>query len=248
MATTLRTLLLGKPYDFQAIGRPSASRAQTLEQSIADLSPQRETAWGPLAFPHVVSLPRLAFTTNTLPATDCRPVGIGRVRFLEQPADGVWLAPGAGAGGVTVADCLAMVLWDDRRLAVLHGARACLVPPDGGPDILLRCLAEHGFAPPTTHAWLGAGIGPCCYGLNTVSSAIPALALRRPVRGPRADQRQSVDLRALAAERLRRSEVPDTAVTIDPRCTSCWDGTGSSPFWSHVRGDTERNLFLAWLE
>ncbi len=196
--------------------------------------------------PSAVAVPRAEFTT-TIATLDETTEG-SPLRITRHAADGIMVQGATVAAGVTVADCLAICLWVGDCLSVLHGARACLAPPDGRPSIIAEAINAGAFAPHTTRAWIGAGIGACCYGLDTVPEGIPSHVVRRPTRGPRKDLPASVDLRALAAAQLHAVGIQDAQITIDDRCTSCARTRDAFPYWSHVRGDQERNLFVAWLD
>lgn len=196
--------------------------------------------------PRTLAVPRAECTTTiaTLDETaDGSPFCITR-----HAADGILVVATGSAAGITVADCLAICLWAEERLAVLHGARACLAPPDGRPGIIAEAVHTGAFAPAATRAWVGAGIGACCYGLDTVPEGIPPFIVRRPTRGPRQNKPYALDLRALAAARLRSAGISADQITVDTRCTSCARTGDADTYWSHVRGDPERNLFVAWLE
>jgi polyphenol oxidase len=89
-------------------------------------------------------------------------------------------------------------------------------------------LAAAGFAPRDLSAHLGPAICGSCYEVS------PDVHLRLTGRAvPRATP---VDLRAIIAERVRASGVPN--VTVSPWCTRCHNDR----FFSHRCGDDGRQL------
>ena len=238
----LRTIILGRPHDFLLHRPETQAFARTVEETLPDTCRARG-----LKPPRAVFVPFTEFTNRTLADTALDQwTAFGSVYLSKEPADGVLLESAGHAGAVTLADCLAICLLEETRLAVLHGGLRCLIRDDG-ESIIVEVVQRHAFHPEKIHAWIGAGIGPCCYGLDHISDRIPQDAVRKPIRGPRRDKPYAVDLRAIVRSQLLALGVPGEQITIDERCTSCFEDQGIPPYWSHVRGDRQRNLFVAWL-
>lgn len=196
--------------------------------------------------------------TSDVPAT---------YRFVRTnfPADAGVVSGERVAVGSFNGDCPFICVWESTRLAGLHGGFRCLIRPDKGTPNLLEATMTH-FAPRQTFAWIGGGIGPCCwmpdYGtkpeiLDPAKSRHHALLssclTRTTPRSPFGAGHLSVDLYALAAGLLQEVGVPADHITIDGRCTCCAGGPGNYAYWSLTRhrkdgGTDGRNLSLAWLD
>lgn len=241
MPPALRTLLRGKPEDYRVHGANRATLAAMIEAVVRSACRDRQ-----LQPPTTVCIPSAEFTNRTIRCASGKFECVGTVRFANEPADGVLLDGTRKAGAITLADCLGICLSEESRLAVLHGGLKCLLRDDR-ENIIVKAVQEHAFHPEKTHAWIGAGIGPCCYGLDTVPEGVPRDAVLKPTRGPRQRKPYAADLRAIVKSQLLALGVPEEQITIDERCTSCFENKGTAPYWSHVRGDRARNLLVAWL-
>jgi YfiH family protein len=145
-------------------------------------------------------------------------------------ADGVATAQRGVAALVLTADCLPVALAGDGVVAMLHAGWRGLA--DGVLEEGVRAVRELGAGAPL-HAAIGPGAGGCCYEVGEeVAARFPAWA--------RQDRR--IDLKAVAAERLRSAGVGD--VLDVGRCTMCEPGV----FFSHraTGGITGRQGGLVW--
>ena len=141
-----------------------------------------------------------------------------------EEADGqVTTRPGVAAI-VLVADCLPVALAGPGAAGVVHAGWRGL--SDG---VLEAGVAAVGGGGPVAAA-IGPGIGPCCYEVGDDVRAVFATS------GP------TLDLKAIARERLRAAGVAD--VCDCGLCTACDPGR----FFSHRRdrGVTGRQAGMAW--
>jgi purine-nucleoside/S-methyl-5'-thioadenosine phosphorylase / adenosine deaminase len=166
-----------------------------------------------------------------------RQVHGSEVRALDEPPEGeppdsdgqVTGVPGV-APIVLVADCLPIALAGPQRAGMLHAGWRGLA---GG--IVAHGARAMGEGPLT--AAIGPGAGPCCYEVgDEVREAFAEL-------GPGVRRGRNLDLKAVAAARLREAgvnEVHDVGL-----CTICGD---PELFFSHRRDGelTGRQAGLAW--
>lgn len=203
-----------------------------------------------------------------------------RVARLEEPAvvgQGGWAvsSPAGVDGGIVEGpgqavavcngDCPLLCLIQGQRLAVLHAGYRCLVreAPDE-PNIIETALAA-GFDSSATTAWVGWGVGPCCWAPDYASkpellapetsheASLLARCLTRTTRSPLGAGHVAIDLYQLADDLLRRAGVGPGRVGWDTRCTCCAREDGEPAYWSRTRwkrsgGPDGRNCCLAWLE
>lgn len=151
---------------------------------------------------------------------------------------------------ILMADCLPVVLTDTvgSVAAAAHagwrGVRAGVLA-NVVRHVRARVRAERGLL-----AWIGPGIGPCCFAVGAeVREAFcaqdpgAAAAFSAPRPGTRAAAQNAAwvaDLPALAARQLRQNEV---LVTVDGRCTMC----DPRAFFSYRRdGITGRMAVAIW--
>lgn len=148
---------------------------------------------------------------------------------------------------ILVADCLPIALVDPVRgvAAAVHAGWRGLA---GG--ILENTLAQMqrtwGSLAPDVIAWVGPGIGPCCYEVGSeVAQQFPGFTLPGlPGKGAH------LDLRAAANDRLVRAGLLGENLTGLPLCTSCEPDL----FFSHRRATKEglsttgRQAMIVWME
>jgi hypothetical protein len=132
---------------------------------------------------------------------------------------------------VLTADCLPIALAGPGRAGMLHAGWRGLAA-----GIVAAGVAAFGDEPPRAAA-IGPGAGPCCYEVGEDVHA----ALAGP--GPEVPRGGNVDLKAIAAARLREAGVPE--VHDVGLCTICGD---PELFFSHRRdgGVTGRQAGVAW--
>lgn len=153
----------------------------------------------------------------------------GDAALAEPPeADGhVISAPGL-AGLVYTADCLPIAVAGPGGVAMLHcGWRG-----------LAAGIVERGTsAVDATHAAIGPGIGPCCYGVgDEVLAAFAGI-------GQGVASGRMLDLPEVARRLLRQAGVEETESA--DLCTCCEEKL----FFSHRRdGSPGRQAGIAWLE
>lgn len=254
MTGVLRSRFLGTAAgDFRrAPGEPPDRWAARVQAVLAAVLPH---GVGP------VVVPRAAFTNRVTEVA--APAGRGLVCPAE-PADGAVVTGFGPAVAMFNGDCPAVCLYAGDRLAVVHAGYRCLIRGEPGEaDILAAAVAA--FRGAAVRAWVGCGIGPCCWAPNYDTKpemldpsehpdgALLAECLGRTTRGPARPGSVSVDVYELAARLLVRHGVAREAIDWDTRCTACAYRDGRPEFWSHSRarlagGTDGRNCFVAWLE
>lgn len=145
-------------------------------------------------------------------------------------ADGQTTAEPGLAPLVLTADCLPIALISPRAVAMVHAGWRGLA--DGVVEEGVRAVRELG-GDGELRAAIGPGAGGCCYEVGPEVHA----AFGRPA------ERATIDLKAIAAERLQAAgvaEVHDVGL-----CTMCTD---PGLFFSHRRdgGVTGRQAGIAW--
>ncbi len=186
---------------------------------------------------------------------------VGRSSIL---ADGGLVSEAQRAVGFFSGDCPILCLWQDDQLAVLHAGYRCLVRELGSEPNIIDVAMRH-FDPLRVQAWVGLGIGPCCWipGYTTkpeildparhqMCDVIRACLSRTLFTSPGGAGHVSVDLITLAELLLQRADVSAARITVDRRCTCCWQEDNRFVCWSLTRAkagrdDDGRNLAFAWL-
>lgn len=145
-------------------------------------------------------------------------------------ADGQATAALGLAPLVLTADCLPVALIAPHAVAMLHAGRRGLA--DGVLEVGVTAVRELGGEGEIAAA-IGPGAGACCYEVGAEVHA----AFGRPA------QRGTIDLKAIAATRLRSAGVQ--VVHDVGLCTMCSD---PALFFSHRRdgGVTGRQAGVAW--
>lgn len=155
------------------------------------------------------------------------------------------------------ADCPAAIIYDEgaERLALLHCGFKCLVQSDGGIGIFEEFFSKYGFNKGTVKVRMAFGIGPCCYGIDTLPSLhgnalVEQLPLAIAERGPRVGK-PSIDLFGLMRMQLRKIGLHEHQLEsfMMPKCTACHQVNDNRAFHSNVYDgpDGGRNLVLAWM-
>lgn len=171
-----------------------------------------------------------------------RQVHQSRVRLHRAGPPGILVVPdtdghAAASPGmllaVTVADCVPVFLADSdgRAVALLHagwrGVAAGIL--QRGLDVLRDRLD---LAPEGLLLHAGPAICGECYEVGP--------EVHRALDLPESGGPAPVDLRRVLVERARELGIRDGSITVSSRCTRC----GDSPFFSHRRGDRERQAAI----
>ena len=183
----------------------------------------------------------------------------------KNPADGGIVTGAKNAVAFFNADCPIIALVEGEKLAVLHaGYRALMRPIRHEPNIIASALRH--FDITNTRAYVGFGIGPCCWKPeyenkpeildpskiwlgNILQSALSTTTEKSPF-GP---GHVSVDLYALSRSMLMLAGIPENKILINSWRTCCAEQDGKPIFWSHTRfqaGLQEvdgRNMAIAFL-
>lgn len=141
------------------------------------------------------------------------------------------------AMGVATADCLPVILSGRRQSAAVHAGWRGL---EGG--ILRHTLHHMTDSPETMAAWIGPGIGVCCYEVGqdvadkVAASSSTEVVVRRPS--------GALHLDLLQAARYQLTAAGIRKVTSLPLCTSC----EVERLWSYRREGPRagRNWTLVW--
>lgn len=167
----------------------------------------------------------------------------------DEVCDGFLISANGKLGiGFMPADCPSVILYAEKRkesfLAVLHcGWRALVSGIIGKAVGIMRNL---GIKRTDMVALVTTGIGPCCY---EVSQNVRDLFVKKfglPGLSKLREAEDGSGVWSLNLLRVIGNEIDDSDIrhfTVMTGCTKC----GSDKFWSHRRGDKERNLVAAAL-
>ncbi len=143
---------------------------------------------------------------------------------------------------LTVADCYPLLLAaEGRAVGIVHcGWRSAI---DGIAGRAVARIVEESRVPAARlHAWIGPGIGACCFEVGAeVADRFPEdVRHTRPT--PRGD-RTHIDLTAFLRLELQGAGLPDERISAAGRCTACEPET----FYSHRRDRGVTGRMLAWI-
>jgi polyphenol oxidase len=163
---------------------------------------------------------------------------------LADPGDGlVTTVPGLPLA-LTVADCYPLLLAaGSRAVALAHcGWRGCAAGI--APVAVGEIAAAAGVAPAELDAWVGPGIGPCCYHLPRADARRFPESRRAPgPDGEGKEPRERVDLAGFLEDELVRAGVRPDRITAARLCTACRPDL----FYSHRRDAGRTGRMLAWI-
>jgi YfiH family protein len=149
--------------------------------------------------------------------------------------------------GILVADCFPVAVWDRQAgaLGVAHCGWRGLA--EELPGRLVEAMAQQLDAvPERCSAWIGAGIGACCFQVGAeVLDRLPGAPARPDHAG-----RWRLDLAALLRRQLEQAGLPSRAIETAGHCTACESGRFFSHRQATRRGEpvTGRQALFAWLE
>jgi YfiH family protein len=156
---------------------------------------------------------------------------------LTGEGDALWTSRAGLALCIATADCVPVVVADQRRLAVAHAGWRGIVAGIVGNAV--KALGEaNGLS-----AWIGPRIGPCCYEVAAeVADRLVAVTDSSVLTRGRGS-RPHVDLAAAVAVQLKKSGV-QTLRRLGG-CTFCQPDR----LWSYRRSgpSTGRNLTFTWI-
>ena len=141
--------------------------------------------------------------------------------------------------GVRTADCLPILLVDERRrvVAAVHaGWKGTLA--EVAPKTVVRMQEEFGAEPARIHAAVGPGIGECCFevGPEVAARFERLFPERRDLSG-----RARVDLSEANRRLLVRAGVPDEQIHRGAPCSCCLP----SEFYSYRRNPSDQGRMLS---
>ncbi len=138
---------------------------------------------------------------------------------------------------VVTADCVPVLLADDRRIAAVHAGWRGLAE-----SILPAAVDRLNETSDPINAWIGPAIGPCCYEVShEVAQKVGASSSEAIVRdGPRG--RPHLDL--AAAARIQLESRGEVRVNTVEACTRC----DADRLWSYRRDGpgAGRNVAAIW--
>lgn len=180
-----------------------------------------------------------------------------RVFRAREFSDGIVTDSQKVALAMANADCPAAIVYDEgsQRLGLLHCGFKCLIQPDGAVGIFEEFFAKHGFKKNSIKIRMAYGIGPCCYGMDSLpllhgNALVKSLPLSTASSGPRAGK-ESINLFTLMALQLKRLGMREHQIEriAQPRCTACHELGGRAQYHSNVYDgpDGGRNLVVAWM-
>lgn len=215
------------PFFSLNLGRSSSDRPERVSEN-------EQRVLRALGLPDRVARLRLEHGSRVLPAEHPGLFGPADALMTRDPSLVLWL---------TVADCFPVVL------TAAGGAR--LLGHCGWRGVaagLVEAMAESlaGVAdcgPADWRAWIGAGIGACCYPVApSVARVFPSVSVVPGVEGR--DPR--LDLRSEIRRRLLNAGVGPEGISASGACTSCQ----AERFFSHRREGvpTGRMAALCWTE
>jgi polyphenol oxidase len=158
------------------------------------------------------------------------------------PGDGLVTTFAGLPLALTVADCYPLLLAaESRAVALAHcGWRGCAA---GMGPAAVRALAEAaGLPPERLHAWVGPGIGPCCYHLPPEDARSFPERWRSPATGEAAG-RELIDLAGFLEAELIEAGLAPERVAVSRLCTACRPDL----FYSHRRDGGRTGRMLAWI-
>lgn len=166
----------------------------------------------------------------------------GTVTVVERPGlhpscDALFTSHRGLALAVSVADCVPILLSDDRgsAIAAVHagwrGTKQRIVANAVG-----RLHSERNIGATSLRAWIGPSAGRCCY---EVGDEVARLFHGETV--IRRDGRTTLDLAFENRRQLAMAGVPESAIEVDGRCTIC----GGSLFHSFRRDGDRSGRMLA---
>ncbi len=143
---------------------------------------------------------------------------------LQGPADAIWTGDPALHLWITVADCFPVVLAAGGVRMLGHcGWRGVAA---GLAEAMIAAVARAaGVAAPQVRAWIGPGIGPCCYSFGAEGRAHFPDSMHPSDGGIR------LDLRGEIRRRLERAGLAPGHISASIACTSC----EPERFFSHRR-------------
>ncbi|MBI2099451.1 polyphenol oxidase family protein [Candidatus Uhrbacteria bacterium] len=163
----------------------------------------------------------------------------------QEPCDGFLLSSNGKIGiAFTPADCSIVALFGERRaesfLALLHCGWRGVLANIIGKAVNLFCGL--GIPRKDMRVLITPGIGACCFEVNPdvmgeYLRKFPDIRFRSRSR----EGRPSINLMRVITEEVMGSDIG--CFSLMAGCSKC----GSPKFWSHRRGDKERNLVAAAL-
>lgn len=155
-------------------------------------------------------------------------------------ADAVYTTHPKRPLALTVADCLPLLLCaGDQSIALAHcGWRGSVARLAAATVAALRAVP--GAETAGLRAWIGPGIGPCCFRITEeLKASFPDAVIRTHA----GDGALYADLPELLRRDLVEAGVAPAAITLSGICTAC----RPEFFYSHRRDVGKTGRMLAWI-
>lgn len=240
----VRGVIRGKSYGDYRLENPDSLRLA--EEAARDLG----IAGGRLILPAMATGDDLASYSNigVFGQTQIKSVDSLRWR-TEEVCDGFMLSSNGKIGmAFTPADCPIVVLFAERRneafLALLHCGWRGVASGIIGKAVGMMC--NMGIKRTEITALVTTGIGPCCYEVTQKVRDVFAQKFGLSGLTKTREAEDGSGVWSLNLPRIIGNEIQDSNIrrlTILASCTKC----DRDNFWSHRRGDAERNLVAAAL-
>lgn len=169
----------------------------------------------------------------------CEVVEVTRNAGRSIEADALWTRDPAVAIAILVADCVPIIIADERGTAVAAVHAGWRGTEARVAETMVKRLGREGIPPQRLRVAIGPAIGPCCYEVGSevaakLSAAIPTCP--QAIRATSGDK-SVVDLWAMNRAILESVGVAPTRIDTFKLCTSC-----NPVFFSHRRdqGQTGR--------
>lgn len=155
---------------------------------------------------------------------------------LRGDGDGLWSSTSNLALGIATADCVPLVIADQKRLAIVHAGWRGIVS-----GIVQQAVHVLGSTSGLT-AWIGPAIRGCCYEVGEDVACQLVAASDRSVLSPASGRRPFVDPVTAVSVQLRNAGI--RSICSLASCTRC----NADEFWSYRRDGAAagRNYSLAW--
>ncbi len=134
---------------------------------------------------------------------------------IYEPCDGLMTARQDLPLWLTIADCFPLFVAAGKWIGLMHcGWRG--TARRGAAQLVELLAAASSLTPAEQRAWIGPGIGSCCYPVGTeVAGCFPEETLRRGGGASRLDLRSAIRIDLVAAG------LPESHIEACELCTSC---------------------------
>lgn len=164
-----------------------------------------------------------------------------RLSVVEERADGLVTWDARSAVGIRVADCVPVLVHDQRQngVAALHAGWRGIV--SGVVQVGVSHLARRAVTPAGMVAAIGPCIGPCCFEVGEEVADALLMAVPDDAIVDRSRSKPHVDLRLAVRRQLNALGIVDEHIEDVPGCTRC----DAERFFSHRRDGARSGRLIA---